>query len=153
MTINCKGELVDLKTPKVMGILNLTPDSFFDGGKYKDEASILDQVEYMGNIHSIIDILFSDSDGSVPFSYNPSVEGALEAEHPVSFTLNQNYPNPFNPITTIEFTLEKNYHIRLNIYNINGRKVKTLLSGFTLSGSYSIKWDGQDQPAPQELAF
>ena len=47
MTINCKGDLVDLKTPKVMGILNLTPDSFFDGGKYKDEASILDQVEYM----------------------------------------------------------------------------------------------------------
>lgn len=49
MTINCKGELVDLKTPKVMGILNLTPDSFFDGGKYKDEASILGQVEYMLN--------------------------------------------------------------------------------------------------------
>ncbi|MBW8200546.1 dihydropteroate synthase [Flagellimonas abyssi] len=49
MTINCKGELVDLKTPRVMGILNLTPDSFFDGGKYKDEASILDQVEYMLN--------------------------------------------------------------------------------------------------------
>jgi len=47
MTINCKGELIDLKKPKVMGILNLTPDSFFDGGKYKDEASILKQVEFM----------------------------------------------------------------------------------------------------------
>ncbi len=47
MTINCKGELVDLTSPKVMGILNLTPDSFFDGGKYKDESSILTQVEYM----------------------------------------------------------------------------------------------------------
>lgn len=47
MTINCKGELVDLTSPKVMGILNLTPDSFFDGGKYKDEGSILTQVEYM----------------------------------------------------------------------------------------------------------
>ncbi len=47
MTINCKGELIDLTVPKVMGILNLTPDSFFDGGKYKNEASILNQVEYM----------------------------------------------------------------------------------------------------------
>ena len=47
MTINCKGKLVDLTSPKVMGILNLTPDSFFDGGKYKDEISILKQVEYM----------------------------------------------------------------------------------------------------------
>ena len=45
MTINCKGELIDLKTPKVMGILNITPDSFFDGGKFTDEASILNQVE------------------------------------------------------------------------------------------------------------
>ncbi|WP_421806721.1 dihydropteroate synthase [Flagellimonas sp.] len=49
MTINCKGELVDLTRPKVMGILNLTPDSFFDGGKYKDDTSILQQVEYMLN--------------------------------------------------------------------------------------------------------
>lgn len=49
MTINCKGELIDLTVPKVMGILNLTPDSFFDGGTYKDEASILNQVEYMLN--------------------------------------------------------------------------------------------------------
>lgn len=47
MTINCKGELIDLTVPKVMGILNLTPDSFFDGGTYKDEASILNQVEYI----------------------------------------------------------------------------------------------------------
>ncbi|WP_067032603.1 dihydropteroate synthase [Allomuricauda sp. CP2A] len=47
MTINCKGELVDLSVPKVMGILNLTPDSFYDGGKYKDEAAILKQIEMM----------------------------------------------------------------------------------------------------------
>tara|TARA_R110002072_G_scaffold58509_1_gene149134 strand:- start:226 stop:1053 length:828 start_codon:yes stop_codon:yes gene_type:complete len=47
MTINCKGQLIDLTTPKVMGILNITPDSFFDGGKYKDESTILNQVDTM----------------------------------------------------------------------------------------------------------
>lgn len=47
MTINCKGNLIDLSTPKVMGILNCTPDSFFDGGKYKSESDILHQVEKM----------------------------------------------------------------------------------------------------------
>ncbi len=47
MTINCKGNLVDLSSPKVMGILNLTPDSFYDGGKYKNEKEILVQVEKM----------------------------------------------------------------------------------------------------------
>ncbi len=47
MTINCNGNLIDLSTPKVMGILNITPDSFFDGGKYKEEKSILAHVEKM----------------------------------------------------------------------------------------------------------
>ncbi|TLP77049.1 dihydropteroate synthase [Maribacter sp. ACAM166] len=47
MTINCNSKLISLHQPKVMGILNVTPDSFFDGGKYKDDASILQQVEKM----------------------------------------------------------------------------------------------------------
>lgn len=49
MTINCKGTLIDLCRPKVMGILNLTPNSFFDGGKYGDESTILKQVGKMLN--------------------------------------------------------------------------------------------------------
>lgn len=44
MTINGKGQLIDLASPKVMGILNVTPNSFFDGGKYKTESVILSQV-------------------------------------------------------------------------------------------------------------
>jgi dihydropteroate synthase len=47
MTINCKGQLIDLSTPKVMGILNLTPNSFFDGGKYTNEEEIVKQVQKM----------------------------------------------------------------------------------------------------------
>ncbi len=47
MTINCNGNLIVLNSPKVMGILNVTPDSFFDGGKYKNENEILIQVEKM----------------------------------------------------------------------------------------------------------
>jgi len=45
MTLNCNGQLIDLNTPKVMGILNITPDSFYDGGRFKDEKSILTQVD------------------------------------------------------------------------------------------------------------
>ncbi|MFH6994046.1 dihydropteroate synthase [Flavobacterium sp. FlaQc-48] len=47
MLINCKGELIDLSIPKVMGILNVTPNSFFDGGKYKNEDEIISQVDKM----------------------------------------------------------------------------------------------------------
>ncbi len=48
-SINCKGRLVSFETPRIMGILNVTPDSFYDGGKYKNEVSILSQVEKMLN--------------------------------------------------------------------------------------------------------
>lgn len=47
MTINCKGQLIDLSQPKVMGILNITPNSFFDGGRYSSENEILAKVEKM----------------------------------------------------------------------------------------------------------
>jgi dihydropteroate synthase len=47
MLINCKGQLIDLSIPKVMGILNVTPNSFFDGGKYKNEEEIILQVDKM----------------------------------------------------------------------------------------------------------
>ena len=45
MTLNCNGQLIDLNTPKVMGILNVTPDSFYDGGRFKDQKSVLTQVD------------------------------------------------------------------------------------------------------------
>lgn len=47
MTINCNGELIDLSIPKVMGILNVTPDSFFDGGRYTNDCEVLQRVEQM----------------------------------------------------------------------------------------------------------
>ena len=47
MTINCKGQLIDLSKPKIMGILNVTPDSFYDGGKFNSDKNILLQVEKM----------------------------------------------------------------------------------------------------------
>jgi len=47
MTINCKGQLIDLTTPKVMGILNVTPNSFYDGGMYKSNSEMLTKVGKM----------------------------------------------------------------------------------------------------------
>jgi len=47
MTINCLGTLIDLTVPKVMGILNVTPNSFYDGGQYDEESSMLTRVETM----------------------------------------------------------------------------------------------------------
>jgi dihydropteroate synthase len=46
-TITCNGRLIDFSVPRVMGILNVTPDSFYDGGRYTDEKSIIDRVQKM----------------------------------------------------------------------------------------------------------
>ncbi len=46
-TLNCQGQILDLARPKIMGILNLTPDSFFDGGRYQTEKALLAQVAKM----------------------------------------------------------------------------------------------------------
>ncbi len=48
-SINCKGKLISLDSPKVMGILNITPDSFYDGGKYQNEKNVISQAEKMLN--------------------------------------------------------------------------------------------------------
>ncbi|TRX35609.1 dihydropteroate synthase [Flavobacterium restrictum] len=57
MTINCNGKLLDLATPKVMGILNVTPNSFFDGGRYKNETELQFRIEkILSEGASIIDI-------------------------------------------------------------------------------------------------
>ena len=47
MNISCKGKLIDLTTPKIMGVLNLTPDSFYDGGSYNNKDRALAQTEKM----------------------------------------------------------------------------------------------------------
>lgn len=73
MTINCKGKLIDLSTPKVMGILNVTPNSFYDGGKHIDEKSILLQVEKM----LLEGATFIDIGG---YSSKPSAEFVTEEE-------------------------------------------------------------------------
>ena len=62
---------------------------------------------------------------------------------PDEFALLQNVPNPFNPVTTIQFKLPEESHVMLNIYDILGRKVNTLVNELKEPGSYSVKWDGK----------
>lgn len=58
--------------------------------------------------------------------------------------LHNNYPNPFNPETTISFNLDKAEFTTLEVYNIKGQKVKTLINGYQTSGEHNIVWNGKD---------
>ncbi len=66
------------------------------------------------------------------------------ASLPDVFALRQNYPNPFNPITTLRYDLPEVAHVRLVIYDILGRRVKTLVSGVQEPGYRTVIWNGTD---------
>ncbi|HSM63720.1 MAG TPA: T9SS type A sorting domain-containing protein, partial [Gillisia sp.] len=61
---------------------------------------------------------------------------------PSSFVLDQNYPNPFNPTTTITFALPFKSNVTLDVYNLVGQKVMTLVEGNLEEGAYSYTVDG-----------
>ncbi|MBS1270931.1 MAG: hypothetical protein MAGBODY4_00059 [Candidatus Marinimicrobia bacterium] len=75
---------------------------------------------------------------------------------PDEYTLAQNYPNPFNPTTMIEYALPDvaNNHngiqtVRLDIYNILGQRVRTLVNTAQKPGMYSVQWDGRNETGAQ----
>nr|WP_315166237.1 dihydropteroate synthase [uncultured Flavobacterium sp.] len=105
MTINCKGQLIDLSTPKVMGILNITPNSFFDGGMYKNESEVLSRVEKMiSEGATFIDV------GA--YSSKPSAEFVSEKEEieriiPIVDSIIKHFPNALLSIDTFRSEVAK----------------------------------------------
>ena len=79
-----------------------------------------------------------DLDGSVHYSNEINVTVAVPAE----FSLSQNYPNPFNPATTISFSLPQKSPVKLVVYDILGKEVKTLINSEKDAGSYDVQWNG-----------
>lgn len=77
----------------------------------------------------------------------PSPVGSAISNKPGKFYLNQNYPNPFNPATTIYFSLPKSEHIQLQIFDLNGRLVKTLLDCSKNAGEHSVHFSNADLPS------
>ena len=64
----------------------------------------------------------------------------------VDFSVNQNYPNPFTDRTTIEFSLEESENVMLEIYNLNGKHINTLINNVHYApGNHTVVWDGTVQ--------
>lgn len=123
MTINCKGNLVDLSTPKVMGILNITPDSFYDGGKYKNESDILKQTEKMlTEGATFIDI---GAYSSRPGASHISEEEELSRIVPVIELLVKNFPKSILSVDTFRSKIaQETIHAGAAIVNdISGGKM------------------------------
>jgi predicted CXXCH cytochrome family protein len=65
-------------------------------------------------------------------------------EIPIEFALQQNYPNPFNPTTQINFSLPENQRVKLEVFDIIGRSVTTIVDKHMEPGNYNVTWDGND---------
>jgi hypothetical protein len=89
----------------------------------------------------------SVSDFTITDSFDLTVTTEVEDDNnqlPAVFQLCQNYPNPFNPVTTIDYSLPRRSQVTIEIFNVLGQKVRTLLNREESAGSYQIEWPGID---------
>lgn len=105
MLINCKGRLIDLSRPKVMGILNCTPDSFYDGGKYKSDSQILRQAEQMLNEGA--DFIDIGAYSSKPKAEFVSEETELQRILPITEAIIKHFPEALLSIDTFRANVAK----------------------------------------------
>nr|MBP9211730.1 T9SS type A sorting domain-containing protein [Bacteroidota bacterium] len=93
---------------------------------------------------------FTQRETARRFRLVAGTEGFIE-EHsngiplvPMEYALSQNFPNPFNPVTTIQYTLANSGRVQLEIFNILGQNVRTLVDSDQNIGAYAVVWDGKD---------
>ncbi|QYJ68072.1 dihydropteroate synthase [Flavobacterium litorale] len=105
MLINCKGNLIDLAQPRVMGVVNCTPDSFYDGGKYKNENDFLKQTERMLNEDA--DFIDIGAYSSRPNADFVSVTEELQRIVPVVELVLKHFPEALISIDTFRAEVAK----------------------------------------------
>ena len=80
-------------------------------------------------------------DGFNTFSLSREVG---DLQQPIAYGISDAYPNPFNPVTSFEYTLEKDGMVQVAVYDLNGRMVSELVNGYQSAGSYPVVWDAQE---------
>ncbi|KAA3637035.1 MAG: T9SS C-terminal target domain-containing protein [Calditrichaeota bacterium] len=101
-------------------------------------------------LDTVSNIVCGETDSFSPFTVGigtspVSVEELISPEIPESFTLSQNYPNPFNPETAIEYSIPARANVSIEVFNVLGQKVKTLVDKNHAAGVYRIVWDGMNK--------
>ncbi len=114
---------------------------------------------YYGNVgtlpFTVLDVdsfLFAISASALAKGNNSEVSDAWKAaQHapgyefiPEEFALEHNYPNPFNPSTNLRFDLPEAAEVRLDIFNVRGQLVRTLVNAEMQSGRHTRQWDGKN---------
>ena len=80
----------------------------------------------------------------VIFEVTTGLEDLYSNKIPQTYSLGQNYPNPFNPVTHIQYGLPKTGDVKIEIYNILGQKIKTLLNKQMPAGYHEVEFNAQN---------
>ncbi|MCP4633734.1 MAG: T9SS type A sorting domain-containing protein [candidate division Zixibacteria bacterium] len=136
------------------GWLTVTPSfgHVVEGGtdsvEVKFDASSLDAGDYTGSLTVYgWDRYHQEDPITVPVDLHVAptdVPSSPDAILPVVFRLHQNYPNPFNPVTSIQYDLPVNCHVKLDVINILGQRVRTVIDKNETAGYKSVVWDGKN---------
>lgn len=78
------------------------------------------------------------------YSDGPTANEENENISPAQTVIKGNYPNPFNPVTSISFSLAKDSFVEIEIYNLKGQLVKSLVNERLISGNHNVVWDGEN---------
>ena len=106
MEINIKGNLLDLNKPKIMGILNVTPDSFFDGGLYNTEKKV--DIQVMKMIEDGMDILDVGGYSSRPGAKEINIDEEIDRVIPVVKFIRKTYPELILSVDTFRSEVARN---------------------------------------------
>jgi hypothetical protein len=111
---------------------------------------------YFSCMHGVDDFIPVVQTGSITVGDGVGIDDLTESPVPDKYRLSQNFPNPFNPDTRMEFQIPEPGHVSLEIYNIIGQKVKTLVSEYKSPGYYQVSWNGTNdynQVVPSGIYF
>ncbi len=117
LNINCKGDLIDLSEPKIMGILNITQDSFYDGGKYSSSEEILAQVTKMNNEGA--DIIDIGAYSSRPGAKDLSVKEEIKRLTSILDIIRNKFPDLILSVDTFRSEVAKEVVNSFNVDIIN----------------------------------